>query len=766
MKEITIDGTDKGRIFQGIAGIFSNGMTKLLRDYPKEQREDILRFLFEDNFGASLHHVKVEIGSDVNTSSGTVPSHMRDRDDFDIKRGDELWICSEAKRMNPQITTEALRWGTPAWIQNGEDKYLYYCNFLKGAKEEFGITFDYLGCDQNEGDFDRDWVVNTLKPNLVRDGFGDVKLVAADGDGGWQIADDVLEDEALDRAVDVLNCHYTVESTKRAVETSKPLWAGEHLAAVRHDFKKGPLYTAYLMAAMYPIGRMTMYEMHPALEANYPTTPFSYKGMIAASWPWSGHYEVTAGLWAAAHFTQFIKPGWQYLDGACFAGDQKAGEELSACAALKAPDGRNWSMVLVNGGEEKEYDCRVCGGLNSSRIHVWVTEEKTWFEEKETITTAAGRFLLRLPAHSICSLTTLTGQKKGKALCEIPEERRMKLPWNDDFSGYEERRKPLYTSDQGGAFELGKTDGKMVLQQKITKRTRPVDWVYRTTPLPYTLIGSELWANYGISAEILLPAEHAFAWVAVRCVSNGKFDVYPDGYLLRLTGDGAWTLQRQEEVLAAGKLTGFNRFLYHRLSLRAEGERLCASLNGKILAVVNDSILFSGQAAIGSSLHEVCFTDLSITGCKADTDCLRYGRKEEKLSWHGNWIERDGNYATYERRMVCAKEAGAWLEFAFDGTSVAITGNRDRDGGIARLWVDGFPVTVSDTFCVTRNDRKTGASVPKSRNVVAAAFGLKPGRHTVKLEVTGEKNRDSGDSVIAVDGVEICGGSGLVDKTI
>ena len=30
--------------------------------------------------------------------------------------------------------------------------------------------------------------------------------------------------------------------------------------------------------------------------------------------PWSGHYEIQPGIWAAAHTAQFAEPGWKYVD--------------------------------------------------------------------------------------------------------------------------------------------------------------------------------------------------------------------------------------------------------------------------------------------------------------------------------------------------------------------------------------------------------------------------------------------------------------------
>jgi galactosylceramidase len=123
---VNINGTNVGSTYEGVGAVFSNGMTKLLMDYPANQRDDIMKMLFKPKFGAALQHVKVEIGSDVNSSSGTEPSHMRSSTDFDITRGTNLWAAQQAKALNPLIELEALRWGTPAWITNDNDLYTYY----------------------------------------------------------------------------------------------------------------------------------------------------------------------------------------------------------------------------------------------------------------------------------------------------------------------------------------------------------------------------------------------------------------------------------------------------------------------------------------------------------------------------------------------------------------------------------------------------------------------------------------------------------------
>jgi len=171
MTTVNINGSGSGRTFAGIGGVTSNGMTKLLREYPVNQRNDILNFLFLPNFGASFHYLKIEVGSDANGTCGTEPSHMRSQIDFDITRGVGLWMGQEAKNRNSQIILDAIRWGTPRWVNSDANKYLYYKKFLEGARDNFGLTLEYLAPDENEGPFSRNYTVNTLRPGYKNQPF-------------------------------------------------------------------------------------------------------------------------------------------------------------------------------------------------------------------------------------------------------------------------------------------------------------------------------------------------------------------------------------------------------------------------------------------------------------------------------------------------------------------------------------------------------------------------------------------------------------------
>ena len=76
---ILLDVQQTGGKFEGVGGASAGASSRLLIDYPEPQRSQILDYLFKPNYGASLQHLKVEIGGDVNSTDGVEPSHMHTR---------------------------------------------------------------------------------------------------------------------------------------------------------------------------------------------------------------------------------------------------------------------------------------------------------------------------------------------------------------------------------------------------------------------------------------------------------------------------------------------------------------------------------------------------------------------------------------------------------------------------------------------------------------------------------------------------------------
>jgi galactosylceramidase len=72
-----VDLSATGLAFAGVGAQSTAGSARLLIDYPAPQRDAVLDFLFKPQFGASLQHLKVEIGGDAQCVPLLFPTRAR-----------------------------------------------------------------------------------------------------------------------------------------------------------------------------------------------------------------------------------------------------------------------------------------------------------------------------------------------------------------------------------------------------------------------------------------------------------------------------------------------------------------------------------------------------------------------------------------------------------------------------------------------------------------------------------------------------------------
>ena len=342
--------------YRGFGLISANNSSRLLLDYKYEQPErysEILQYLFGED-GLNISHIKVEMGSDINSSSGTEPATMRYADEkADVTRGAGFQLAADAKKIDPDITLDMLWWSEPRWVTNSEDvyaaRYKWYRETLISAYETYGLQFDYVSSTRNERANDADWTIY-LSEHLRSDSgtpydFSKIKVVDGEAVGTWNISKMMLAEDkfpGLLDAVDVVGSHYTDwsdDSTRRLQkEYGKEVWFSEASSPMsyaqgvyKYDGNgsglsgiNGTLDIANRIITMYPGGGMTMYEFQPAVASYYDGATYSQKQLILADEPWSGYYLLDSGFYMGLHFSRFIRKGWAFVDSAC-AGDGKAG---------------------------------------------------------------------------------------------------------------------------------------------------------------------------------------------------------------------------------------------------------------------------------------------------------------------------------------------------------------------------------------------------------------------------------------------------------
>nr|WP_285891423.1 glycosyl hydrolase 53 family protein [Paenibacillus pasadenensis] len=107
-----------------------------------------------------------------------------------------------------------------------------------------------------------------------------------------------------------------------------------------------------------------------------------------------------------------------------------------------------------------------------------------------------------------------------------------------------------------------------------------------------------------------------------------------------------------------------------------------------------------------------------------------------EFNYVGSW---QSDYADH-----WSNSSGAYFEFKFDGTQIAIKGAKDWKHGIAAISIDGGTETSVDLYAAARE------TVTYFTSSVLA-----PGQHTVKVRVTGTKNNASSGTFIPVDSVSV-----------
>ena len=764
---VTVKRTPSAAHYRGAGIISGNGSSRLLLDYKYENPEkysEIMTLLFApDERGMGTVHLKLEMGSDINSSSGTEPCVKRYVDEkTDVTRGAGFIIAADAKKINPDLALDMLYWSEPAWVTNASDvyaaRYEWYMENLTEAYEMFGLKFDYVSVNRNEREVEAEWIkyfARRLRSEHDRPyDFTKIKIVAADEENAWSIGGQMMRDEELRNAVDIIGSHYTSHASEEVIalskEYGKEVWFSEGSAPMtfaegvsRFDGCgltgiNGILDISCRIAAMYPCGQMTLYEYQPAVSAYYDGVTYCHKQLITAAEPWSGFYEVNSGYYMALHLSRFFKKGWQFCDSACFCDGEKGGDGHAIVnakhAAMTAYDevSGDYSIFLVNPtAEAAKYDFEVTG-LKNSPLNLWETRgndggafDENYFRKIGAVIPEKGSFSIVLKPFSLLTVSTVD---TIPPVFEKQVSRILPLPYKDDFTYSEHVRDylssrgnaPRYTTDQGGAFEVRQVNGSNVLMQMITPETKSMEWGF--TPLPTTNFGDDRWNDYEFSSQVTLSESSApdenFIGIGLR---YSLASVGVSGYSLLLYESGKWEFRRNSDVLLSGSYPVEDRNAL--LKMTAVGREVNAFINGRNILSHTDSgaLISAGRAALYSSYNNNCFSFVNILPIGESPYVTRFDDTDSCFEYQGEWKhELMSSFRSY-KRTVSSSESGSF-RFTFFGSSCGIFG-RNEEQCLTAISLDG--------------NEPEEKQLPSSgdREIFCGFSGLENALHTVKVTV-------------------------------
>jgi hypothetical protein len=432
-----------------------------------------------------------------------------------------------------------------------------------------------------------------------------------------------------------LVCH--IPSAARA--SGKPIWATE-IGALRPPGGAAALARAINNAFIQ--ARITAMIEYPLITSMPAGLPEEDRGLIIASQPWTGSYQVSLITWVIAQTAQVTEPGWVHVAGA----SGQFGGSYGTYVAYEGPRRAAWSLVAQtsDAARPQTITVRLAGGLPGSVVHVRATNLRSrspgdWFARHADIHPRAHVFSATLKPGYIYSFTTTTGQGKGKPVPQVPAAAPMPLPYSAtrDTSG-----EPWGLEPADGSFEYPTATSTSFAQ---TTAGRPDFWqpprrhapsrfpyavvgdyclgnlpVTSTTGVPAYCAGSR--ANYTVSATVTFSAAQQSAGLIARYYRPVTTPIqFFSGYQFTVADSGSWTLIRRSLTAAPATIASGTyspapgTATPHALSLTVSGGTLTASIDGNLVASVTDAHPYSnGIAGICTGgWYPVQFTNLTVT---------------------------------------------------------------------------------------------------------------------------------------------------------
>lgn len=584
IETIVVDASATGREYYGVGGL-SNSDAPWLPDYPEPERSAILDALFLPHHVASLQILKVEIGGDGSSTIVTESSHMHDSDPnhASYQRGWEWWLLKEALARNPSIKTAALAWTAPGWL---EDYYSnatidYLVNFLKGARDEHGVTFDFMGMRNESPNPPAPWIV-WFRAAMNAAGFSDTVMFGSDNHD-FSIVDVIDSDPAAFDALGILGVHEPLRDAESvpaaATATGKPIWASE--AYTTYSDMNGAGCWARVSNWGPVLGNVSAQIAWNLIQSYPGAAGYTGHGLMWAEEPWSGNFVINPPLWASAHYTQFTESGWRYLRNGLGSGMlESGGSYVTVVPGMTSgkPNGTfatiiqamTWNNSQCFKDNHPAYtvataqtvEVRLTGTLlqpAGGALQLWKScfvagddpinpTQSTLFERQSPDPVISSNNSVMIQVHSDCVYTLASQEPVSQAakhgdVGPIPASQPFPDHWCSDLNVTVDSHAP-FMLDQNGVFEgaVQPEDGSVALTQAAPMPS--ISWHSDATPHPLTFFGANRTANLTVSCEVKLPQSSVattFAGIGVALPRSFRSAIAPSSLVIFANGTACFS---------------------------------------------------------------------------------------------------------------------------------------------------------------------------------------------------------------------------------
>jgi len=366
---------------------------------------------------------------------------------------------------------------------------------------------------------------------------------------------------------------------------------------------------------------------------------FSGNGLLNASEPWSGHYEIPGTIWMMAHWHQFVQPDtWQFLENTNATSGNVGGSGLLAeggsyvtlvpvasevaAGVYPAP---TFTMIvetlqgscgmqgkcnaLVNTTKPQAASFKLKGALAATKeVHLWCSSEAEQFVSKGSAVVTDGVFTMTVEPDTICTVTTLSKKVTKGQHPPAPPSAPFPATHTDTFETYTDDTQAWGFSDMYGSFAVR----DKALTQVAT--AVPTGWAPVNYD-PLTFIGRSYGNDVHMSASAVVnhtsistqsPAGSTpYIQLCGGCGgihSRGIKFGCPSSCCFNMSWTGEWIVGGGSPTNATGKIAGF-KDVWHDYSFSIKGGRVTVAVDGVQVADVANSCALHGLAALGTGKY-------------------------------------------------------------------------------------------------------------------------------------------------------------------